>query len=105
MNRRAPARCRTCHAPVVFFRSPFTSKVRTFDTAPVPPSHPAAGVAAFPVLGGTASYRPTDLSEVLQQQRQCSDEAAREEIRDLPWHQLHTCPTTNTTSKKENSSV
>lgn len=99
MSRR-PARCRTCHRPVAFFRSPFTNQVRTFDPADVGPRHPLAGVRAFPVLGGTAAYKPADLTEVLMVQRHATATEAAEEVRDMPWHLLHQCP--NTTTTKEN---
>lgn len=91
MGRRGPARCNTCSAPVVFFRSPFTGKQRTFDPAPVEPSHPLAGVKAFPILGGTAAYRPAHLAEMLQVQRMCSDAEAAAEVQDMPWHLVHEC--------------
>lgn len=91
MARRGPARCNTCTAHVVFFRSPFTGKVRTFDAKPVEPSHPLAGVKAFPVLGGTAAYKPADLVELLQVQRQTSDADAAAEVQDMPWHVIHEC--------------
>ena len=94
MGRRGPARCNTCKAPVVFYRSPFTGKVRTFEAKPVEPSHPLAGVKAFPVLGGTAAYKPAELVELLQVQRQCSDAEASNEVRDMPWHLIHDCPPT-----------
>lgn len=91
MGRRGPARCNACSAPVVFFRSPFTGKTRTFEAKPVEPSHPLAGVKAFPVLGGSAAYRPAHLAEVLQVQRMCSDAEAAAEVQDMPWHLLHEC--------------
>jgi hypothetical protein len=90
MSRKAP-RCRDCQEPVVFFRSPFTGNVRTFDPVPVEPSHPLAGVKAFPVLGGSAAYRPAHLAEVLQVQRYCSDAEAAAEVQDLPWFLIHDC--------------
>lgn len=93
MGRRGPARCNTCSAAVVFFRSPFTGKPRTFEAKPVEPSHPLAGVKAFPILGGTAAYKPADLVEHLQVQRQCSDLEAAAEVQDMPWHLIHECPT------------
>jgi hypothetical protein len=93
MGRRGPARCNGCHAPVVFFRSPFTGRPRTFEAKPVEPSHPLAGVKAFPVLGGTAAYKPAELAELLQVQRQCSDAEASNEVRDMPWFRFHECPT------------
>ena len=40
------------------------------------------------VLLGTAN-----VAELLQVQRQCSDTAAAAEVRDVPWHLLHECPT------------
>lgn len=91
MGRRGPARCNGCGAHVVFFRSPFTGKTRTFEATPVEPSHPLAGVKAFPVLGGTAAYRPAHLAEMLQVQRMCSDAEAADEVRDMPWHLIHEC--------------
>lgn len=91
MGRRGPARCNGCRAHVVFYRSPFTGKVRTFEAKPVEPSHPLAGVKAFPVLGGTAAYKPADLVEHLMVQRQCSEVEAADEVRDVPWHLLHEC--------------
>ena len=96
MGRRGPARCNSCGDHVVFFRSPFTSKPRTFDAKPVEPSHPLAGVKAFPVLGGTAAYRPAHLAELLQVQRMCSDAEAADEVQDMPWHLIHECSTTET---------
>lgn len=92
MSPRRQARCRSCDAPIVFFRSPFTANVRTFDRTPVDADHPLAGVKAFPVLGGTAAYRPAHLAEMLQVQRMCSDEAAYAEVRDMAWFLLHECP-------------
>lgn len=92
MGRRGPARCNTCSAHIVFFRSPFTGKRRTFDPAPVTGLHPLAGVKAFPVLGGTAAYRPAHLAEMLQVQRMCSDAEAADEVQDMPWHLIHECP-------------
>jgi hypothetical protein len=77
---------------VAFFRSPFTGNVRTFDPKPVEPSHPLAGVKAFPVLGGTHAYRPVDLVEVLQLRDEISESEAADEIRDMPWHLFHECP-------------
>lgn len=91
--RRGAARCRSCKAPVLFLRSPFTSNVRTFDPTPVEPSHPLAGVKAFPVLGGTAAYKPTDLADLFQVQRQCSSADAAAEVQDVPWFRLHECQT------------
>lgn len=91
MARRGPARCKDCRAHVVFYRSPFTGKVRTFEAKPVEPSHPLAGVKAFPVLGGTAAYRPAHLAEMLQVQRMCSDAEAADEVRDMPWYLIHDC--------------
>ncbi|WP_181312492.1 hypothetical protein [Nocardioides campestrisoli] len=76
----------------MFFRSPFTSQVRTFDPKPVDSSHPLAGVTAFPVLGGTAAYRPAALADHLQVQRGCSLPEASAEVLDMPWHLLHECP-------------
>jgi hypothetical protein len=78
----------------VFYRSPFTGNVRTFDPTPVEPSHPLAGVKAFPVLGGTAAYRPGDLVELLQVQREATETEAADEVRDMPWHLFHECPPT-----------
>jgi hypothetical protein len=90
-GRRGP-RCRDCDAPVIFLRSPFTGNYRTFEAIPVEPSHPLAGVRAFPVLSRTA-YRPADLAEQLQIQRQCSRSEAEDEVQDMPWHLIHECPT------------
>lgn len=92
--RRGPARCRTCDRPVVFFFSPFTAALRTFDPSPVEPSHPLAGVKAFPVLSRRA-YKPAELVELLQVQRQCSDAEAADEMRDIPWHLIHECHPTD----------
>ena len=86
------SRCRTCREEIDFFRSPFTGNVRAFDIAPVDPTHPLAGVRAFPVLG-RAAYKQADLVEVVQVQRGCSDVEAADEIRDMPWHLLHDCTT------------
>lgn len=91
MSRREPARCRACRRPVVFFRSPFTTGVRTFEPDPVTTSHPGAGVIAFPVLGGTAAFKRSDLRRRLITQRGCSPKEADEEINDMPWHKFHTC--------------
>lgn len=90
MPRRGPARCNGCGAHVVFYRSPFTGKPRTFDPAPVTNGHPLAGVKAFPVLGAGA-YKQAELVEVLQVQRECSEVEAAEEIADMPWHVIHEC--------------
>lgn len=90
-GRRGPARCRGCDAPVIFLFSPFTSSLRTFDPTPVEPSHPLAGVKAFPVLSRRA-FRPADLVEHLQVLRECTSSEARDEIQDLPWHLIHECP-------------
>lgn len=84
-------RCRSCQAPVVFFRSPFTRNVRTFDPDPVDGTHVLAGVRAFPVTGVKA-HRPAHLAEQIQVQRHCTDEQAMDEVRDMPWHLLHECP-------------
>lgn len=89
--RRGPARCNSCQAQVVFFRSPFTSRPRTFDPKPVEPSHALAGVKAFPVLGGTAAYQVDELVQLLQVQRSCTRHEAEVEVWDLPWHRLHQC--------------
>ena len=91
MSPRRQAKCRACGVPVVFYRSPFTRNVRTFDQTPVTSAHPLAGVKAFPVLGGTAAYRPTHLAEMLQVQRMCTDTEALAEVNDLPWHRFHEC--------------
>lgn len=85
------ARCRTCHDPVVFFRSPFTGNVRTFDPKPVDGHHDLA-VKAFPVLG-RAAYKFAPLVELIQIQRECSDTEAEAEVRDMPWHFIHDCTT------------
>lgn len=92
MSPRRQAKCRSCGAPVVFYRSPFTANVRTFDQTPVTADHPLAGVKTFPVLGGTSAYRPAHLAEMLQVQRMCTDTEAADEVRDLPWFRLHECP-------------
>ena len=101
MGRRGPARCNTCKAPVVFYRSPFTGRPRTFEAKPVEPSHPLAGVKAFPVLGGTHAYRPAAVMEVLQLQNQCSDAEAAAEVQDLPWFLIHECPPTDRKAGEE----
>lgn len=88
MGSRGPARCRTCQAPVVFFRSPFTGKSRTFEPTSIDGRHLLA-VDAFPVLGLQA-FKFADLVEHIQVQRQCSSEEAEAEVRDMPWHRLHT---------------
>lgn len=90
MSRRQP-KCRSCQRPVVFFRSPFAGKPCPFDPTPVEPSHPAAGVKAFPVLGGVQAYRPNELAAHLMVQRESSRTEAEDEVRDLPWHLIHTC--------------
>lgn len=76
---------------MVFIFSPFTAALRTFDPTPVGPSHPLAGVRAFPVLSRKA-YRPAELAELLQVQRETSLVDAQDEIQDLPWHLTHECP-------------
>lgn len=91
-GRRGPARCRDCGLPVIFLFSPFTAALRTFDPTPVEPSHPLAGVKAFPVLSRRA-YRPAELVEHLQVLRECSLGDAQDETQDLPWHLIHECPT------------
>lgn len=58
------------------------------------PSDPRAGVRAFPVLSRRA-YRPAELAEVLQVQRECSLSEAEDEIQDLPWHVIHDCNPNN----------
>ena len=77
-------------APIAFFFSPFTGSLRTFDPKPVEPSHPLAGVKAFPVLSRRA-FRPADLVDHLQVLRECSTSDAQDEIQDLPWHLIHEC--------------
>lgn len=77
---------------MIFLFSPFTAALRTFDPRPVEPSHPLAGVKAFPVLSKRA-YRPSELVELLQVQRECTAADAQDEIQDLPWHLIHECPT------------
>lgn len=89
--RDRTARCNRCQAPVVFFRSPFTSKPRTFDPRPVEPSHALAGVRAFPVLGGTQAYQVDKLVELLQVQRSCTLHEAEVEVWDMDWFMLHSC--------------
>lgn len=69
--------------------------MRTFDPKPVDGRHPSA-VTAFPVMGRTA-YKRTDLVDVIQLQRECSDVEAADEVRDMPWHFIHDCTTTSTT--------
>lgn len=88
MGARGTARCRTCDAPVAFFRSPFTARLRTFDPTPIDGHHPLA-VDAFPVLGRSA-FKFAELVEHIQVQRQCSTDEAAAEVRDMPWHRLHT---------------
>lgn len=92
-SRRGPTRCRTCRQPVVFFRSPFAGNPCPFEPTPVEPSHPLAGVKAFPVLGGTHAYRPGDLTDLLQVQREVTQTEAADEVRDMPWHLIHECHT------------
>ena len=92
MSPRRGAKCRDCDAPIVFFRAPNSPKTCPFDPTPVEPSHPLAGIKAFPVLGGSAAYRPAHLAELLQVQRQSTIAAAEAEVQDLPWHLIHTCP-------------
>lgn len=93
-RRGGPSLCRGCGAPIVFFFSPFTGSLRTFDPKPVEPSHPLAGVKAFPVLSRRA-FRPAELVDHLQVLRECSTSDAQDEIQDLPWHLIHECPTDN----------
>lgn len=88
MGARGPARCRTCSAPIAFYRSPFTGKLRTFDPTPIDGHHPLAALG-FPVMGRQA-FKFADLVELIQVQRQCSTNAAEAEVRDMPWHRLHT---------------
>lgn len=98
------ARCRTCNAPVVFFRSPFTGRLRTFDPTPVDGHHPLAGATAFPVQGRSA-YKPAALVDQVQVQRACSDTAAAAEVRDMAWHVLHECPPDPSTTSDTDSSA
>ncbi len=90
-----PARCHGCKVPVVFFRSPFTGNLRTFDPKPVD-GHHALAVKAFPVMGRTA-YKFSPLVELIQIQRECSEPEAEDEVRDMPWHFIHDCTTDATT--------
>lgn len=92
MTRKTP-RCRGCQQPVVFFRSPFAGNPCPFDPTPVEPSHPLAGVKAFPVLGGTQAYRSGDLAAVIQTRDEITQSAAEAEVQDMPWFLIHTCPT------------
>lgn len=89
-RRQVPARCRNCKAPVVFFRSPFTSNVRAFNPKPVDMRTPLVD-AAYPVLGRQA-YKFADVVDELTALRRCSTAEAEEEAQDLPWHTLHACP-------------
>lgn len=88
--------CNGCGARIVFFKAPSSPKLCPFDPTPVTAAHPLAGVRAFPVLGGAKAYRPSHLTELLQVQRSCTDAAAAEEVRDLPWHLIHDCSTDST---------
>lgn len=105
MGRRGTARCNNCSAHIVFFRSPFTGRVRAFDAKPVEPSHPLAGVKAFPILGGTAAYKAADLVDLLQVQRQTSDADAAAEVQDMPWHLFHECPELDSTDSARSADV
>lgn len=78
----------------MFYRSPFTGNLRTWEAKPVEPSHPLAGVKAFPILSRTA-YRPSDLADHLQVLRETTRAEAEQEVQDIPWHLLHECPTTD----------
>jgi hypothetical protein len=91
VSPRGGPKCRDCGAPIVFFGAPSSPKQCPFDPAPVAPSHPLAGVRAFPVLGGRKAYRPAHLAEVLQVQRMSTISAAQDEVQDLPWHLIHEC--------------
>ena len=99
MATRAPARCRQCTRPVVFFRSPFTSKIRTFEPKPIDGRHDLA-VTAFPVLGRSA-YKFAVLVDLIQVQRECTADEAEAEVRDMPWHFPHDCDTPTTTDTEE----
>jgi hypothetical protein len=88
-KRPIAARCRSCKAPVVFFRSPFTGNVRAFNPKPIDMRTPLVE-AAYPVLNRRA-YKLHDVIEELVVVRRCSTAEAEEEARDLPWHTLHAC--------------
>lgn len=84
-----PPWCHDCRLPVVFFRSPFTGQLRTFNPKPVDMRQQLAG--AYPVYAGRA-WKLADLVEEPMVIRRCSHEEARAEATDLPWHTLHACP-------------
>lgn len=85
-------RCRFCQAPVEFLRSPFTGERRKFDARPIDGHHDLA-VKAFPVLSDRA-YKFAELVTVIRVQRECTEEAAEAEVRDMPWYVPHDCPNT-----------
>lgn len=91
MSRKQP-RCRDCGQPVTWFRSPFAGNPCPFDPTPVEPSHPLAGVKAFPVSGGTHAHKPNELAAHLMVRREITQTEAENEVRDMPWHLIHTCP-------------
>lgn len=87
---RGPIRCHTCGAPLVFFKHPNSPKKAPFDATPIDGHHPNTA-KAYPVMGASA-YRPTHLAEQLQVQRACTNVEAMAEVRDMPWHHIHSCP-------------
>jgi len=96
-RKRLGARCRSCGAPVVFFRSPFTSNVRTFDPEVLEASHPLTGVKVFPVLV-KAAMRPGDLVALLRERHGLTQIQAETEAAAHPHYRLHDCePTEGTT--------
>jgi hypothetical protein len=88
--RPGPTRCNECREPFRWFR--FGGSFRKFDPTPVDP-HRHAGPPAHPVEG-TRAWGIQALVEELQGRRGVSEDEARDEAYDMPWHVLHTCPPT-----------
>jgi hypothetical protein len=89
MARNLP-RCRDCRAPIAWYLSPFTGKVRKFDARPVD-GRTHTGAPAYPVEGRRA-WKFTVLVDDLQVRRECSRDDAEAEAYDMPWHVAHDCP-------------
>lgn len=90
MTRRKVPRCNDCKQPVAWFFSPYTGRLRPFDPTPVSPHSQSL---AYPVEGRRA-WKLHELVDDLQARRETSEETARAEAYDMPWHKPHTCPTT-----------
>lgn len=89
-RRRRRRACQSCGRPVTFLISPFSDNWRTFEPTPVDRLS-SAQVVAYPVESRRA-WRPRDLVEDLMVRRRVSEDAARQEVDDMPWYQLHHCP-------------